>query len=226
MAETGKTQVLKQSSVFSGLSEDDLAALADLATEYRFQPDEFVFWEGDEGNRFFVLAEGSIKVIKHSSQGKEFIIAFFGPVEMFGEVAVFENRPYPASAQVVAPARVLGIRRADFLAFLADRPQVALRIINVLGGRLRDAQSRLRDLAGERVEQRIAAILLMLSSKLGETLPFTRQEIADMAGTTTETAIRVMSQLRTRGIVRSVRGRVTIIDAEKLRLLSEGHPNV
>ncbi len=226
MARAGEAQVLKQSSIFSDLSEDDLAALAAVTTEYRFQPDEFVFWEGDEGDRFFVLAEGSIKVIKHSSQGKEFIIAFFGPVEMFGEVAVFENRPYPASAQVVAPARVLGIRRADFLAFLADRPQVALRIINVLGGRLRDAQSRLRDLAGERVEQRIAAILLMLSAKLGDILPFTRQEIADMAGTTTETAIRVMSQLRKRGIVRSVRGRVTILDAEKLRLLSEGQSNV
>jgi CRP/FNR family transcriptional regulator len=218
--------LLKQSSIFSGMTEDELAALAALTSQSRYQPDEFVFWEGDVADRFFVLAEGSIKVIKHSSQGKEFIIAFFGPVEMFGEVAVFEDRPYPASAQVVAPARVLSIRRADFLAFLADRPQVALRVINVLGGRLRDAQSRLRDLAGERVEQRIAAILLMLSAKLGGTLPFTRQEIADMAGTTTETAIRVMSQLRTRGIVRSVRGRVTILDAEKLRLLSEGHPNV
>ncbi len=226
MAQPGEAQVLKQSAVFAGLSEDELAALAALTTEYRFQADEFVFWEGDEGDRFFVLAEGSIKVIKHSSQGKEFIIAFFGPVEMFGEVAVFENRSYPASAQVVTPARVLGIRRADFLAFLADRPQVALRIINVLGGRLRDAQNRLRDLAGERVEQRIAAILLMLSTKLGGTLPFTRQEIADMVGTTTETAIRVMSQLRRRDIVRSVRGRVTILDAEKLRLLSEGHPDV
>lgn len=226
MAEAGAAQVLKQSSIFSGLSEDDLAALADLTTEYRFQPDEFIFWEGDEADRFYVLADGNIKVIKHSSQGKEFIIAFFGAGEMFGEVAVFENRPYPASAQVVAPVRVLGIRRADFLAFLAQRPQVALRIINILGGRLRDAQSRLRDLAGERVEQRIAAILLMLSAKLGVTLPFTRQEIADMAGTTTETAIRVMSQLRRRGIVRSVRGRVTIVDAEKLRLLSEGYPDV
>ena len=226
MAEAGAVQLLKQSSIFSGLNEDDLAALADLATEYRFQPDEFVFWEGDDADRFYVLVDGSIKVIKHSSQGKEFIIAFFGAGEMFGEVAVFENRPYPASAQAVVSICVLGIRRTDFLAFLAERPQVVLRIINVLGGRLRDAQSRLRDLAGERVEQRIAAILLMLSTKLGGTLPFTRQEIADMVGTTTETAIRVMSQLRRRDIVRSVRGRVTILDAEKLRLLSEGHPDV
>ena len=101
-----------------------------------------------------------------------------------------------------------------------------MRIINVLGERLRDAQSRLRDLAGERVEQRVASVLVMLSAKLGSTLPFTRQEIADMVGTTTETAIRVMSQLKSRGIISSVRGKVTILDEQKLRLLSEGHPRV
>jgi CRP/FNR family transcriptional regulator len=103
---------------------------------------------------------------------------------------------------------------------------VALRIINVLGGRLRDAQSRLRDLAAERVEQRLASVLLMLSLKLGKTLPFTRQEIADMAGTTTETAIRFMSRLREGKIVRSDRGKITILDEAKLRLLSEGPPRI
>ena len=226
MRETNKTQILKRSSIFSGLSDDELAALAELTFEYSFMPDQFVFWDGDAPERFYVITEGSVKVVKHSSLGKEFIIAFFGPGEMFGEVAVFENKLYPASAQAVARTRVLGISREDFLAFLTDRPQVALRIINVLGGRLRDAQGRLRDLAGERVEQRIAAVLVMLSSKLGDTLPFTRQEIADMAGTTTETTIRVMGQLRSRGITRSIRGKVTIIDAEKLRLLSEGYPRV
>lgn len=226
MPETSKAQTLKRSPIFSGLSEDELGALSDLAAEYRYMPDEFIFWDGDAPERFYVVAEGSVKVVKHSSLGKEFIIAFFGPGEMFGEVAVFENKAYPASALATARTTVLSIRREDFLAFLADRPQVALRIINVLGGRLRDAQSRLRDLAGERVEQRIAGVLVMLSSKLGPTLPFTRQEIADMVGTTTETTIRVMGQLRSRGIIRSVRGKVTILDAQKLRLLSEGPPQV
>ena len=226
MGETKKCQVLSRSAIFSGLGDEETTALADLATEYRFTPGETVFWEGDGPERFYVIAEGNVKVMKHSSQGKEFIVAFFGPGEMFGEVAVFENKPYPASAQAVAGTTVLGIRREDFLGFLAERPQVALRIISVLGGRLRDAQGRLRDLAGERVEQRIASVLVMLSSKLGDTLPFTRQEIADMAGTTTETAIRVMSELRSRGIIRSTRGKVTVLDAQKLRLLSEGYPRV
>jgi len=223
---TDKAEVLKQSFIFSSLNEDELAELAGLAIERSFVPDEFIFWDGDAPEWFYIIAEGRVKVVKHSSLGKEFIIAFFGSGEMFGEVAVFEDKPYPASAQVVAETKVLGIKREDFLSFLAHRPQVALRIISVLGGRLRDAQSRLKDLAGERVEQRLAQTLLMLSAKLGSTLPFTRQEIADMAGTTTETAIRFMSRLKDGGIIRSTRGKIIILNETKLRLLSEGPPQV
>lgn len=226
MPDSDKAQILRQSSIFSSLNDDELGELADLAIGRSFQPEEFIFWEEDTPDYFYIIVEGRIKVLKHSSSGREFIIAFFGPGEMFGEVAVFEDKPYPASAQAVAETRVVGIKREDFLSFLAKHPRVALRIINVLGGRLRDAHSRLRDLAGERVEQRLASVLFMLSAKLGLTLPFTRQEIADMAGTTTETAIRVMSQLRERGIIRSVRGKVIILEKEKLRLLSEGPPQV
>jgi len=223
---SNKTQIMKNSSIFSGLSDDEIAELAGLAVDRSLVPNEFVFWDGDAPEWFYIVAEGKVKVLKHSSSGKEFTIAFFGPGEMFGEVAVFENKPYPASAQAVTEAKVIGVKKDDFLSFLANRPHVALKIIGVLGGRLRDAQSRLRDLAGERVEQRLASVLLMLSAKLGLTLPFTRQEVADMVGTTTETAIRVMSSLKDRGIIGSVRGKVIILDEQKLRLLSEGPPQV
>jgi len=226
LQQSSKAQILKSSPVFSSLNDEELGELANLATERIFMSNEFIFWDGDSPDWFYVVAEGKVKVLKHSSSGRDFIIAFFGSGEMFGEIAVFENKPYPASAQAAAETKVVAIKREDFLSFLANRPQVALRIINVLGGRLRDAQGRLRDLAGERVEQRLASVLLMLSSKLGFTLPFTRQEIADMAGTTTETAIRVMSQLKDRGIIRSTRGKVIILDEGKLRLLSEGPPLV
>ncbi len=226
MQDSAKAQILRHSFVFSSLNDDELGELAKLAIERSLEPNEFIFWDGDAPEWFYIVAEGKVKVLKHSSLGREFIIAFFGPGEMFGEVAVFENKPYPASAQAVAETKVVGIKRDDFLSFLVNRPQIALRIINVLGGRLRDAQSRLGNLAGERVEQRLASVLLMLSSKLGSTLPFTRQDIADMVGTTTETAIRVMSHLKNRGIIRSVRGKVIILDEEKLRLLSEGPPQV
>ena len=226
MLPTEKSQILKKSLIFSSLNEEELSGLVGLAVERSFQPDEFIFWEDDEPDYFYVIAKGRIKVVKHSSSGKEFIIAFFGPGEMFGEVAVFEGKPYPASAQAISASKVLGIKRQNFLDFLATHPQVALRIINILGGRLRDAQGRLKDLAGERVEQRLARILLMLASRMGNTLPFTRQELADMAGMTTETAIRLTSQLRERGIISSLRGQLIILDEVKLRALAEGPPTV
>ena len=221
-----KAEVLRKSLILSSLNENELTELAEMAIERRFEPGDSVFWEEDAPDWFYVVARGRIKVLRHSSTGKELIIAFFGPGEMFGEVAVFENKPYPASAQATVETVVFGIRSKDFLNFAASRPYVILRIINVLSGRLRDAQDRLRDLAGERVEQRLARTMLMLSVKLGATLPFTREEMADMAGTTTETTIRLMSRLREGGIIQSSRGKIIILDETKLRLLSEGPPKV
>ncbi|MEE8418658.1 MAG: Crp/Fnr family transcriptional regulator [Dehalococcoidales bacterium] len=217
---------MKQTPIFSGLNDDELDKLAAVAAERNFKAGEFIFWDGDDPAWLYIVAEGKVKIFKNSSAGKEFIFAFFDSGETFGEVAVFGNKPYPASSQAVSDTKVLAIKTEDFLLYLTNHPQVALRIINLLGERLRDAQNRLRDFAGVRVEQRLAGILVMLSLKLGLTLPFTRQEIADMAGTTTETAIRVMSQLKERGIIRSTRGKVVIIDEDKLRLLSEGPPGV
>lgn len=217
-----KDQILRNSSIFSSLNEEEIGDLADITVEHTVHSGKFVFWEGDAPDWLYIVAQGRVKVLKHSSLGKEFVIAFFGPGEMFGEIAVLENKPYPASAQAVAETKVLGIKRKDFLSFFAHHPEVALRIINVLAGRLRDAQGRLRDIAGERVEQRLARTFVMLASKLGPTLPFTRQEIADMTGITAETAIRAMSRLKNEGIIRSVRGKTIIIDEVKLKLLSEG----
>lgn len=219
-----RAAILKRSLIFSGLNDEDLTALSKLAVGHSLKGGEFLFWEGDAPNHFYVVASGRIKVLKHSSLGKEFVVAFFGPGEIFGEVAVFEDRPYPASAQAISDTEVLGIGRDRFLGFMSGHPEVALRIINMLGGRLRDAQNRLNALAGERAEQRVARTLLMLSSKLGQSLPFTRQEIADMSGTTIETTIRVMSRMKSGGIIRSYRGRTDILDETRLKLLSEGPP--
>lgn len=101
-----------------------------------------------------------------------------------------------------------------------------MKVIGIMGERIKSAHNRLRDLATDRVEQRLTKVLLMLSSKFGNTLPFTRQAIADMTGTTTETTIRVMNRLRNSGIIRSTRGKTIILDENKLRLLSSGPPLV
>jgi len=214
--------LLKQSPVFAALDDQELQALSALAREKVLVADQNIFWEGDPSDWFFIISQGKVKVFKSASSGKEITLAFFGPGEIFGEVAVLENKPYPASAQTAAATRLIGIRKSDFWDYLSKHPPIALKIINVLSGRLREAQSRLRDMAGERVEQRLARLLLRLSAKLGPTLPFTRQELSDMAGTTTETTIRVLSQWKEQGVTSSMRGQIIIIDEKKLKQLGEG----
>jgi len=215
-------KVIRDNFIFSMLGEPEVAELARVSLVQRFPAEEFVFLEGSRPDRLFILAEGQIKVIKHSPTGRDFTVAFFNPGEMFGEVAVFENKPYPASAQATCQTTVVSIPKKAFLGFLARRPEVALRIIAVLGGRLRDSQSRLKDLAIERVEQRLASILHMLSAKFGPSLPFTRQELAEMTGTTTETAIRTIIQLKKMRVIETARGRITITAPDNLRRLAEG----
>jgi len=117
-----KSEILMKSPIFSSLTDDELDELADLSIERSFMPNEFIFWDGDAPDWFYIIAEGKVKVLKHSSLGKEFIIAFFGSGEMFGEVAVFENKSYPASAQAVVETKVVGIKTDEFLSFLANRP--------------------------------------------------------------------------------------------------------
>lgn len=223
---SGKAGLLRKAPLFSGLSSAELEKLTGLTVERSFQPGEFILFEGDRADWFYLIQQGRVKVVKQTPSGKDFILEVFSTGEMFGAVAVFKDIPYPASAQAIEQTSVLGIRREDLLAFLARDPAVALKIINILGERLEKAHDRLRDLATERVEQRLARILLMLAGKIGPSLPFTKQEIADMAGTTTETTIRVLSRLAKGDVIRSTRGRIVIHDEKRLRLLAEGPPAI
>lgn len=212
---------LKTSFLFNNISEEIATQLVQSAEELRFGTGDYIFWEGEPPQRFFVLTSGRIKVIKHGSQGRETLVAYFKTGDIFGEVAVFENKPYPASATAVEPSIVLAFSRTSFSSFLTEHPATAMAIIGILSSRLREAQNRLHDLSGERVEQRLARTLLRLAEKLGPVLPFTRQDLADMSGTTIETAVRVLSRLSESGIIASGRGKVIIKDLTRLNVISE-----
>lgn len=218
-----KLQLLKSTGIFSSLSPQELTEVSDHFTEEPFEKDDYIFTEGDAPAWFCVVKEGNIKMVKHSPSGREMIISVMKAGDAIGEVAVFDGGSYPATAQGMGKGAVLKMPRRDFMIILKRYPSIALEIIGDLGRKLRAAFNVARELSGERVEGRIARVLLKLAGKLGTphegkvmlNMTVTRQEIADMVGSTIETTIRVISRFKKQGIVRDINGKMEM-DVKRL----------
>ena len=221
--------MLEEMPVLSLLSPGDWEKVKNLFVEKRFGKDDYIFFEGDPSSWLGVILEGRVKIIKHSGAGKDVVLDVISPGEMLGEAAASNGKPYPATAQAMEPTVVASIYREDFLRLLKQYPALALGLIEELGRRLREAQETIKSMAVERVERRIARILLKLAATTGSSseegivieLPLTRQDIAEMAGTTVETTIRTMSKFRKKGLVQTKRGRVMILEPHQLVKIAE-----
>jgi len=219
----------KKLPFFSSLSDKELAeVVVPLFQEERYREDEYLFYEGDPPQGLFILREGKVKIIKHSTRGKDTILRLLGPEEMFGEVASLDGGPYPASAQALEDTVVFHLSQRDFLRLLQGYPSIALRVIEDLGRKLRDAHDLIRALTTETVEKRIATVLLKLAEKLGKVeergirlkIHLSRQDLADMAGTTIETAIRVLSKFTKDRLLTKEGKNIIILDRAALAALS------
>jgi CRP/FNR family transcriptional regulator len=223
---------LKASPVFAGLSPQEVESLAAAAREERCRARDYVFMEGDPPLWFCLVRTGRVRIVRHSRPGKDVILELLGPGEVFGGVAVFEKRPYPAAAQALEASVVLKIP-ADTVLPLAERhPSVIRELALTLGRRLRAAHDSVKALAVDPVETRLAAMLLRLAEregargKHGLTLPFhlTRQSLADMTGTTVETTIRIVSRWLKDGLLLDQGGRLVLRDLPALRERARGEP--
>jgi CRP/FNR family transcriptional regulator len=221
---------LRANPVFAALPAREVDALGGLAREERLRAREYVFMEGDPARWLCVVKSGRVKIVRHGRGGRDVVLELLGPGELFGGVAVIEERPYPASAQASEPSMILKIP-ADAVRALADRfPSVIREMALMMGRRLRAAHDSVKSLAVDPVEARLAAALLRLVEREGGrqaeglALPFhlTRQSLADMTGTTVETAIRVVSRWTRDGLVADDGHRLVLKDVPALRDLAEG----
>jgi len=221
--------MLEQMPILSSLSSHDWENVKGLFAQKRFEKDAYLFFEGDPSSWLGVVLEGRVKMIKHSEGGKDVVLDVISPGEMLGEVATFNGKSYSATAQAMEPTVVAIIQQEDYFRLLKQYPALALRVMGELGRRLREAQDLIKSMAVERVERRIARILLKLAATTGSSsgngivieLLLTRQDIAEMAGTTVETAIRTMSKFRKDGLVQTKRGQVTILEPHQLVRIAE-----
>lgn len=197
-----------------------------MFTEQSLNKDDYVFFEGDAPLWVYIVTEGRIKLLKYSQDGKAVILHLSKPGEMFGGVAAFGRRPYPFTAQALIPSSVLQISGPDFHQIMERHAEVSNQVVRELATRLIEAHETMKNLAIEQVEQRIAHTVLKLagpgdggSNGLTIDVPLTRQDIAEMAGTTVETTIRTFSKWRKAGIVGSRNGKVVIHDRERLETI-------
>ncbi len=158
--------VLKKSLFFSSIPEVTQREISRLFAEEKTPKEDYIFFEGDLPEWLFIVNEGRVKLDKHSDTGKNVILQIFVPGDMFGEMSLFDRKPYGASAQAMEDSTVLKLSRKDFLLFFGRHPFVATELIMELGRQLREAHSTIKSLAVDRVEQRIANIPRKLAKKL------------------------------------------------------------
>ncbi len=223
-----KERFLKSLSTFSSLKDSDIKEIAKYFHEEHYKKNEYIFFEGDEEPGMYIVVDGIVKLTKETADGKTVILRLTTPGEFFGWLTVGESKPESTyTAQALVDTKVLHISNADFLRLLVKYPAIAVRITCDASKMLLEAYDRLKSLAAEKVEGRIATLLLELAKKIGKrengkyviNAPITRQDIAEMAGTTVETAIRIISKWKKEGIVNTQRGRIEILDPEYLEML-------
>lgn len=219
---------LRRTTIFRRLSADDRQRVTAVASVREFEKGAMLFSEGEPSDHLYTVVAGRVKVFKTTARGSDVILEIFGPGDPVGAVAVYEARAYPASAVALEPTTCLLIPRHAFFSLLEAYPTLVRGLLVGLTHRLVELTNRLTELTGGRVEARLARFLLKLANDLGQRRPdglfiplaLSRQEIADMIGTTIETSIRIMSRWGKQDVVRTEKDGFVVVDRAALESMA------
>ena len=220
--------MLRRTTIFRRLASDDRQHVAKVATVREYEKGALVFSEGDASDQLYTVLSGRVKVFKTTTRGTDVILEIFGPGDPLGAVAVYESRAYPASAIAIEPTTCLLIPRTAFFSLLELHPTMVRSLLSGLTHRLVELTNRLAELSGGRVEARLARFFLKLATDIGQRrqegtfipLALSRQEIADMIGTTIETSIRVMSRWGKDDLIHTEKDGFLLLDRPALEAIA------
>jgi CRP/FNR family transcriptional regulator, cyclic AMP receptor protein len=209
---------LSKVAIFSGLNESELAFLAQHAVSRHYASGQLVFSEGEACGGMYVVESGHVRIFKSSANGREQVLNIDGPGSSVAELPVFDGGNYPASVSAVEDATLLFISKQDFQTLCLTHPQVALKVLRVVGARLRRLVGIIEELSFTTVRHRLAAFLLRSARREGRrtdvgteiTLPASNQELASQIGTVRELVSRNLSRLQSAGLIR-MEGRNVLI---------------
>lgn len=215
--------------LFRDMTEENLDAVLATAQVRTVAPGETVFEQGAPAREFFVLLHGRLKVSQVTPAGQQVVVRHVHPGDVFGIARAIRRPAFPASAEAVADSIVLAWMASQWDDFVALSPALAVNALEAVGDRLHEAHDRIRELSTEEVERRVAHALIRMVERAGRPteegmlidFPLTRQDIAEMTGTTLHTVSRLLSAWEALGLVRSARRRVTVADEPALRIMAE-----
>ena len=227
-----RIEIFKRAELFAGLPEDELGQVGRFFKSAQFEQDETIFLEGEPADSFHLVASGKVKVVQTSAEGLEVILHIFDPGGVLGALPAVGNDTYPASAVTLEPVETYFINHEDFEQLMEQHPRVARNLLGFATRMLQAAHRRLRELSTEKVERRIARTLVRLTTQLGEEkgdsllidAPLSRQDLADMSGTTLYTVSRTLKEWERAGILVARRKQVEILRAHKLIAIAEDLP--
>jgi len=222
--------ILSKVPIFSSLAEDELAFVSQRAVPRKFSPGQLVFGESEPCTGLYVVATGHVRIFKSSAGGREQVLSIEGPGSSVAELPVFDGGNYPASVVAVDDATLLFLSKQDFQALCLTHPQVALKVLRVVGARLRRLVGIIEELSFTTVRHRLAAFLLRLAQKEGEktpdgievTLPVSNQELASQIGTVRELVSRNLSRLQAEGLIKMDGRSVILADVKALEADLQG----
>ena len=220
--------VLKVTPVFRKLAAADLHTIAREAVVRRYEKGQVIFEQEAPSDAFYTIASGRVKIFKMLPSGKDMILEIFGTGDPLGAVAAYDGRPFPASAVALEETVCIVIPRAAFFRLLEQHPSLVRGLMLGLTVRLVELTNRLAQLSGSRIEPRFARLFLKLAGEMGRAerggvfipLPLSRQELADMTGTTIETGIRIMSRWGKEDVVHTEKDGFVVLDREILEALA------
>ncbi len=208
---------LRQVSVFQNATDEDLKLIASQGIERSIEEGEFFFFQGDPAAYLYVLISGRAKLMQSNPAGQQVNLRTINEWQMFGALgAVREAATYPASAQALENSTALALKSEYLHELIQTRPYLSFDLMKLMTGYIQEMQERYRELATEKVERRIARALLRLAAQMGTKgengieLSFTRQDLAEMSGTTLYTVSRTLSDWERKGLVEAGRERVMI----------------
>jgi CRP/FNR family transcriptional regulator len=215
-----KIAALSEIALFAALSETELQALAQRAVEKRFAAEEMLFWEGEECVGIFLIVQGSVKIFRTSPGGREVMLSIETAPATVAELPLFDGGPYPASVRVLEPSVALFINKHDFQQFCRQYPDVALKVLAVVGRRLRQLVGLVESMTFGSVTQRLAKMILDASKAAASDtfdLPSTHQELASRLGTVREVVSRNLGRFRAQGLIRLQDRQVEIVNRAGLQ---------